>query len=351
MNSKLIAIDLFSGCGGLSEGLHQAGFSTAIAVEIEEKAVQAYKLNHSKVDVIQKNIREISSSEISDKLKGRRIHLLAGCPPCQGFSSIRRLNRAQSVFDARNDLVDEYVRLIEELNPYTIMMENVPALENYDKFLKAIKKLESLGYHPKYRIVNVRDYGVPQRRKRLVLVGSKWEGLDVAEPTNERKTVRDIIGDLESPELTDDDLHKIFPRHSEKVLKRIKLTPKNGGSRKDLPEKYKLDCHKKENVGFNDVYGRLRWDDYSTTITGGCLNPSKGRFLHPDADRCISAREAALLQSFPRNYKIPTDLPLTSIALLIGNALPPKFCYYQAVNIFNHLKKHLSQSPKANKRK
>jgi DNA (cytosine-5)-methyltransferase 1 len=119
------------------------------------------------------------------------------------------------------------------------------------------------------------------------------------------------------------------------------MTPKNGGSRKDLPKEFSLKCHEAENVGFNDVYGRLRWDDYSTTITGGCLNPSKGRFLHPEQDRNISAREAAMLQSFPEDYKFPLDIPKTNLALMIGNALPPKFSYYQSINIKNHLLEHL----------
>ncbi|GAI81667.1 unnamed protein product, partial [marine sediment metagenome] len=125
------------------------------------------------------------------------------------------------------------------------------------------------------------------------------------------------------------------------VQERINLTPKDGGSRKDLPEKYELKCHKGKNIGFNDVYGRLRWNDYSTTITGGCLNPSKGRFLHPEQNRNISAREASLLQSFPPDYVFPTDVPNLNISLMIGNALPPKFSYYQSLNIKNHLKEHL----------
>jgi DNA (cytosine-5)-methyltransferase 1 len=141
--------------------------------------------------------------------------------------------------------------------------------------------------------------------------------------------------------LSNDPLHSIFPHHTPEIQYKISLIPKNGGSRKDLPQKYTLKCHDKENVGFNDVYGRLRWDDYSPTITGGCLNPSKGRFLHPEQDRNISAREAALLQSFPKSYKFPVDISRSSLALLIGNALPPKFSYYQSLNIKNHLEHHL----------
>ena len=119
----------------------------------------------------------------------------------------------------------------------------------------------------------------------------------------------------------------------------ISLIPKNGGSRKDLPDKYLLACHKKKNIGFSDVYGRLSWDNVSSTITGGCLNPSKGRFLHPEENRCISAREAALLQTFPIDYQFPSDISKTDIALLIGNALPPEFTRIQARHIYQHIKK------------
>ena len=173
------------------------------------------------------------------------------------------------------------------------------------------------------------------------MVGSRLGEIKVAEPLKEKKTVRQTIGKLPLPEKSKDPIHKIFPIHTPDVQKRIELTPKNGGSRKDLEKKYSLKCHEADNVGFNDVYGRLRWDDYSTTITGGCLNPSKGRFLHPEQNRNISAREAALLQSFPANYKFPVDIPKTNLALLIGNALPPKFSYYQSENIRQHILQHL----------
>ena len=338
---KFNSIDLFSGCGGLTEGLHQAGFETKVAVEIEEDAVLAFKMNHKKTEVIKKDIREITAEEIKKYLNGEPLHLLAGCPPCQGFSAVRRLNRSESIHDERNDLILEYLRLVRELKPLTIMLENVPGLANYDKFKMAVEELKSLGYDPKFDIVNVKDFGVPQSRKRLVMVGSRIGELEIADSPYEKRTVWDTIGHLESETKTDDELHKIFPKHTEAVMDKIKNTPKNGGSRKDLPAKYTLPCHKKKNVGFNDIYGRLRWDDYSTTITGGCLNPSKGRFLHPEKDRCITAREAALLQSFPKDYKFPTTISRTALALMIGNALPPKFSYYQAANIYKHLQENL----------
>ena len=159
---ELLSIDIFSGCGGLSEGMHQAKFKTKIAFEIDEIASKTYKLNHANTTVITKDIRDVSIAEIKRKMKGKTIHLLAGCPPCQGFSSIRRLNRVTPVDDDRNNLIMEYVRLVKALKPYTIMMENVPGLVEYDLFKKAITILrDELNYKVDFKVVNVKDYGVP----------------------------------------------------------------------------------------------------------------------------------------------------------------------------------------------
>lgn len=335
------SVDLFSGCGGLSAGMVQAGFTAKVAIEVDKHAVLTYRMNHSKTTVIEKDIRRVSADEIIKQLNGEPLHLLAGCPPCQGFSSVRRLNRKQNVRDDRNALIVEYLRFVKELKPLTIMMENVPGLVNYYIFKDVVKELDKLGYRPKVKIVNVNNYGVPQNRRRLIMVGSLLGEIDIAGGTSEKVTVKDAIGKLEPIEATKDPLHKITANHTPEVMERIRLTPKDGGSWKDLPEQYTLECHKKENVGFKDIYGRLRWNDYSSTITGGCLNPSKGRFLHPEEDRVITAREAALLQSFPKSYKFPVNIPKASLALLIGNALPPGFSYIQSMNIKGHLDKYL----------
>ncbi|HLG33873.1 MAG TPA: DNA cytosine methyltransferase [Bacteroidia bacterium] len=336
------SIDLFSGCGGLTLGLTNAGFLTKAAIEFDADAVKAFKMNHKKTHVIRNDIRKVTIREVKKLLGESPLHLLAGCPPCQGFSSVRRLN-GKNVRDERNDLIMQYLRFVKALKPLTIMMENVPALEKYHLFKDMVKELRKT-YNVKYKVVNVKEYGVPQRRRRLVLVGSRLGVIQIATGNKEKVTVRDAIGKMEPIAITKDPIHRIVAKHTAKVLERIKLTPKNGGSWKDLPAEYILKCHDKENVGFNDIYGRLRWDDYSTTITGGCLNPSKGRFLHPEEDRVISAREAALLQSFPKSYKFPADISKTSLALLIGNALPPKFSYIQSLNIKKHLDEHLNKS-------
>ena len=333
------AVDIFCGCGGMTEGLKQAGFQVIAGIEIDEHAGKTYRMNHEKDGTIlfQQDIQLFNTNIIKDILNGQPLHLLAGCPPCQGFSSIRRKNKKRSVKDPRNKLINEYYRFVKELMPITIMLENVPALANYTYFKKVVGQIKKLGYLIEYREVNIADYGVPQRRKRLVMVGSLLGSIRVAPETKTKVTVRDIIGNLESVNITNDPVHKIFPVHTEAVRTRIELTPRDGGSRSDLPDEYTLECHKKEGVGFKDVYGRLRWDDVSSTITGGCLNPSKGRFLHPEENRCISAREAAMLQTFPKNYIFPVDISRSAIALMIGNALPPEFCRQQAQNISKHL--------------
>jgi len=339
---KLISIDLFSGVGGLTQGLHKAGFQTELAFEIDEIASNAYQLNHKKTKVITEDIRKVSIKAVKKELGRKTIHLLAGCPPCQGFSSIRRLNKPRPVEDERNALIFEFVRFIKALRPYTFMMENVPGLALDSSFELALKEIEKAGYYkPDWKIVNIREYGVPQSRKRLVLVGSRLAPIQVAKPTGKIRTVRQTIGRLPEPDASSDPLHKVFPSHGDEILDLIKDIPHDGGSRKDLGVDRQLKCHQKENIGFSDVYGRLRWDDCSSTITGGCLNPSKGRFLHPEQDRCISAREASMLQSFPKSYKFPVNVPRAKLALMIGNALPPEFSRIQAENIKNHIKAFL----------
>lgn len=338
---KYISIDLFSGAGGMSEGLKMAHFKTKYAFEIDAIASMAYKLNHNKTKVYTQDIKTVDTREIKKTLRGKTIHLLAGCPPCQGFSSIRRLNRNKPVEDERNSLINEYVRFVNDLRPYTIMLENVPGLAMSDEFHKAMCFLREIGYHIEYDILNVKDYGVPQSRKRLVMVGSRLGPISIAAPTNESCTVRSTIGSLPMPADSTDAVHQIYPHHIQRIQNLIGLIPHDGGSLKDLSDEWQLKCHEADNVGFNDVYGRLRWDTHSTTITGGCLNPSKGRFLHPEQNRCITAREASMLQTFPIDYKFPIDVAKTKIALMIGNALPPKFCKVQADNIRKHLDMYL----------
>lgn len=334
----LRAIDLFSGCGGLSLGLKEAGFAVTAAVEIDRKAQETYRLNHPKVHLYAQDIREIDPAEVLRKagLAPGELDLLAGCPPCQGFSRLRTKNKRTSVQDERNDLVADFLRFIKVMKPKAVMLENVPALAKDARFLRMRRELHALGYETVVNVLDAADYAVPQRRKRLIMLASTVHIPVLADKARERITVRQALEGLGSPSTTQDELHGLGENRSKEVRELIALIPKNGGSRSDLPPEYRLECHKRSD-GFSDVYGRMSWDDVAPTITSGCHNPSKGRFLHPSQNRTITLREAAVLQGFPRKYRFNVDHGKESIALMIGNALPPPFIFAHA----NALKKGL----------
>ncbi len=329
------AIDLFCGAGGLTEGLKQAGFNVIGAAEIDPVVSKAYQLNHPESKLWNKPIQELTPEEIFNALQIEKgeLDLLAGCPPCQGFSSLRTKNAASSVNDERNDLVFQMLRLTEELLPKAILIENVPGLAKDPRIKKVLTHLKELGYHVDSETVQIHDiseYGVPQRRKRMILMTGRGKKIPFAHKSSTKKTVRDTLSNVHTPGSGADPLHDYPVKRTDKVQKMISLIPKNGGSRKDLPKEYWLPCHLKYPNGFRDVYGRMKWDDVAPTITGGCTNPSKGRFLHPEEDRAITLREAALLQTFPKEYKFPTEIARDKIALMIGNALPPAYIKKQA---------------------
>lgn len=315
-NKKPIALDIFSGCGGLSEGLRQAGFRVAGAVEIDATAAAVYRLNHKETPLWERDITRVRASEILDELllSPGELDLIAGCPPCQGFSTLRTLNGGREIEDARNDLIYQFLRLVKQLQPKTVMMENVPGLAKDKRFHIFVGTLERLGYKVNWNILDAADYAVPQRRRRLILLASRLGKIGFSKKSRKNVSVRDAIESLPSPGSSPDLLHNLPERRSEHVRSLIANIPKNGGSRKDLAPEYQLACHQNCN-GFKDVYGRMAWDHVAPTITTGCFNPSKGRFLHPDENRNITMREAALLQTFPRRYRFPANLGKQKIEL------------------------------------
>jgi len=323
---KPTAVDLFCGCGGLTVGLRKAGFQVLGAVDVHPLSVKTYKTNHPDVTVWETDIRELEPSELLEELGLKRgeLDLLAGCPPCQGFSTLRTLNGAVNIEDQRNELLLEIQRFAEALRPRAVMMENVPGLADDEQFLAFCSKMKELGYLGNHRILNAADYGVPQRRRRLIYLAGHGTEIPFASKFRKMKTVKDAIGDLSKAGKSGDPMHDIPEHRGPKVMALIRAIPKDGGSRTDLPEEFQLTCHKRCN-GFKDVYGRMAWNEVAPTITSGCFNPSKGRFLHPEEDRAITLREAALLQGFPRRYKFPITDNKSTVALMIGNALPPPF--------------------------
>lgn len=340
---KFTAIDLFCGAGGLTAGLKKAGFNVLAGVEYNKIAAETYKLNNKKAKIYLQDICSLSPEKIMRDLKLNRgdLDLLAGCPPCQGFSTHRTRNRAVSNSDKRNDLVFEFIRYVEAMLPKTVMLENVPGLAKDWRVQELQKMLHKLGYHIDEsfaRVKDAADYGVPQRRKRLLVKASRFGSIPDAKPLKKRKTVADTISRLPLVGQSNDPLHDFPTNRSAKVETLISLVPKNGGSRTDLPKNYWLECHLKRPGSYRDVYGRMAWKTVAPTITSGCTNPSKGRFIHPEENRAITLREAALLQSFPPNYKFSMAKGKEAIALMIGNALPPEFIRRQAVQYSAHLR-------------
>lgn len=319
------AIDLFSGSGGLTLGLRLAGFRVIGAVEIDPLAIETYTVNHRGVAVWGGDIREIEAGDVRRALgvqKGQ-LDVVAGCPPCQGFSSMRTLNGARAVDDPRNNLVFEFLRFVKEFRPKAVMMENVPALAVDERIRRLCDDLCALGYDCDRRVLDAADFAVAQRRRRMILLAGRSQRMGFPTPEANRRTVRDAIGWLPPPGQSGDPLHDLPEKRSDRITELIKAVPKNGGSRMDLGKDNQLACHRKCN-GFRDVYGRMRWDDVAPTMTSGCINPSKGRFLHPEQDRAITLREAALLQSFPPDHFFSLSRGKYAAAALVGNALPPE---------------------------
>jgi DNA (cytosine-5)-methyltransferase 1 len=338
MKKKYTAIDLFSGCGGLTLGLKLAGFRVLAAIENDALAVETYRSNHPEVLVWPDDIRSVKAASLRKRLQLRvgQLDLLAGCPPCQGFSTLRTHNGAKQKRDKRNRLITNMLRFARAFQPKAIMMENVPGLAQHWSFKQLCRDLRRLGYRIEWDIKDARHYGVPQRRKRLIMVAGRQFDVPLAKESNFTKTVWKAIGDLKRPGQSRDKLQNLPENRSAKVLNLIRAIPKDGGSRSNLPKSRQLACHNRID-GFKDIYGRMAWHEPSPTITGGCFNPSKGRFLHPVDDRAITLREAAILQSFPRRYRFPVDKSKEAIALIIGNALPPIFIQRHAGEIVRAL--------------
>lgn len=322
----LTSIDLFAGAGGLSAGLAAEGFRLAAAVELDPTSAKSYSLNHRKSSVIVEDIRNLRGPYLLRQANVARgeLDLLTGCPPCQGFSTLRTKRVKKPGDDPRNDLITEILRLVRSMRPRAVVVENVPGLAKDSRFDNFRNGLRASGYKSEYTVLNASDFGVPQRRKRLVLVALRGKELPInwSSYRSQTKTVRDAIGHLGLAGSSGDELHDIPEKRTPAMVSRIKATPKDGGSRSDLPTELQCKCHIKRS-GYFDVYGRMAWDDVAPTITGGCSNPSKGRFLHPEENRAITLREAALLQTFPSEYQFCLDRGKGHVARQIGNAFPP----------------------------
>ena len=340
----LRALDVFAGGGGLTVGLKRSGFDVVAAVEMEKHACATYRANHPEVQLLERDITGVTGQELIDLAGPGRVDLLAGCPPCQGYTSLNKNGDG----DARNELIFEISRLAEELMPRAIMMENVPGLttKGADRYEALKSNLKALGYKldDSAAVLQVADYGVPQERRRLVILAGLGFEIDLPSPTHSKdgknglprwRSVADAIGGkkyIGDPETLSAAKNRGEVRHSDWHIV-SDLSTKNkqritaavpGESWTSIPEHLRPECHQGKYIGFTNVYGRMEWRQPSPTITGGCTTFSKGRFGHPVKNRTISVREAALLQTFPRNYRF--DVPyMEHVCNVIGNALPCDF--------------------------
>jgi DNA (cytosine-5)-methyltransferase 1 len=346
-------VDLFCGVGGLAHGFVLEGFTVVAGVDFDKSCKFAFEENNN-AQFINEDLNNIDSNIIKNLYPEKSIKILVGCAPCQPFS------RYTSGLKPRNEddkwsLLRSFAKIIESVQPDIVSMENVPQLAKYDKkgvYKEFISVLEKNNYFvsDSDKIVSCSEYGVPQKRKRLVLLASKLGEIDLIPPIYTKEnapTVRQAIGWL--PKIEDGDVYDSDPFHRSQKLsdlnkKRIQST-KQGGSWRDWSDDLKLKCHKKlSGRTFGDVYGRMVWDDQAPTLTTHCTGLGNGRFGHPEQDRAISLREASILQSFPPNYKFSKPekggVTYTQLQRHIGNAVPVELGRAIAESIKIHLQKH-----------
>jgi DNA (cytosine-5)-methyltransferase 1 len=344
--------DFFSGCGGTSQGMKDAGLTVRLGVDWDPHAEETYKANFKKANFVRSDIRKLKVEDVDPIIRRRynRPLLFGACAPCQPFS---KQNRTTNGEDPRRDLLGEFHRFVRAYEPEYLFIENVPGLQAiqdkegpFSDFLRLLKKLK---YWYAYKVVMAYHYGVPQSRRRLVLVASNLGPIEFPAATTgpgsknpSIPTVWAAISHL--PRIKAGQTHATIPNHraanlSAINLKRIAATPRGGG-RVDWPSHLTLDCHEGFS-GHTDVYGRLAKNLPASALTTRCISLSNGRFGHPTQNRAISIREAACLQTFPMEFKFYGNL--NSMAGQIGNAVPVEMARIFGAAILKHYKQHKSK--------
>ena len=338
---NITCIDLFCGAGGLTHGLQKKGINVVAGVDIEESCRHPFEINNDAL-FINEDIRNVSGGKLSELFGNNGIKIMAGCAPCQPFSTYSQ--RYDLLSSPRWGLLYQFDRLVKETQPDIVTMENVPTVAKHVVFDDFATSLEKQGYFVHRQVIDCTKYGLPQTRRRMVLLASKLGRIRTAAPGLEQsRTVRDAIGEL-SPishgeSCGSDPLHTAS-RLSPLNIQRIRAS-KPGGSWRDWPEHLVADCHKKESgKTYPGVYGRMEWDKPAPTLTTQFFGFGNGRFGHPDQERAISLREGAILQGFPTTYSfVPEGNPIhiKSLGRMIGNAVPVTLGEVIGLSIISHL--------------
>lgn len=343
--------DFFSGCGGSSKGFEQAGMEIVFALDQNADAIETFQTNFGQAQVLTRDIRDVSvdDEQFQQIIAPYRNHptLFCGCAPCQPFS---KQNQRLRTNDQRRTLLDEFLRFVRHYQPTYLFIENVPGLQKVkgenNVFGRFVSTLEELNYDSTSGIVYAQDYGVPQKRRRLILIASRLGPIEFpakthGPETNQRySTVRQWIEHF--PPLAAGQTHPTVPNHqaaglSKRNLERIQAL-KEGEGREKWPAKLRLACHSGGYKGHTDVYGRMKWDGLANCLTTRCTSLSNGRFGHPEQHRAISAREAASLQTFPDDFIF--EKSLTSVAKQIGNAVPVLLAEQFGLHFVRHLENY-----------
>lgn len=343
-----VAIDLFCGIGGLTKGLSLAGIDVVVGYDIDDTCKFAYESNNE-AQFIKKDVENITAAEVNDVFQEDDVKIIVGCAPCQPFSRYSLRYRKEGRKDDKWRLLYSFSRIVRECLPDIVSMENVPSLVNEEVFKDFVQQLQELHYCVEWSIVYCPDYGVPQKRKRLVLLASRFGKIQLIQPFYERdnyRTVRMAIGSLPQiadGEVCDKDILHQASRLSEINKKRIRQSVP-GGTWRDWDDELRLECHsKKSGASYPSVYGRMNWDEPSPTITTQFYGYGNGRFGHPEQDRAISLREGAILQSFPDDYVfVDEEHPAQKreIGTHIGNAVPVELGRAIGVSIRQHLERY-----------
>lgn len=335
-------VDLFCGVGGLTHGFFLEGLRVVAGIDLDPACRFPYEENN-RARFVERDIRRVTISELNALFGESNLRILAGCAPCQPFSTYAQRYESDGK-DGKWGLLYEFARLSKDAKPDVITMENVPTVTKHAVFHDFVDTLKQLGYKVWFDVVDSSRYGVPQTRRRTVLLASKHGDVKMIEPTHMTpQSVRQSIADL--PPLRagqtapGDKLH-VTSTLSEKNLQRIRAS-KPGGTWRDWPGELVADCHlAKTGRTYPSVYGRMEWDRPAPTMTTQCYGFGNGRFGHPEQDRAISLREAAILQSFPRDYAfVPEEgeVSFKVLGRLIGNAVPVDLGRAIARSINEHL--------------